>query len=176
MNEANRLRGLLVMLGVFVPLTVAATAATQDNRLGTAVMMTAAFTVLIILVMALWSYRPAWVTRWAGPLKDLNPEDRRLVTRAVRSGEAVADPRLAQVAASVAGRMARAAWVVVGSAGLGVAIRAWLLADAHSIAVGILEALGVAFWGSLVIYGIRLRTRARRAEAANLAVLTQVQM
>lgn len=173
-NEANRLRGLLVMLGVFVPLTVVGTAATPGNRLFTAVAMTVAFTILILLVMALWSYRPAWLVRWAGPLKDLDPEDRRLVTRAVRSGEAVADPRLAQVAASVAGRTARAMWLVLVPSGLNAAVRVWSLAEAHSTAARVLEALSVVFWLGYPVYGITLLLRARRSEAANLAVLAQV--
>jgi len=125
------MRGLLLMLGVFVPLTVVATAATPNNRLGAAVMLTVPFTVLIILVMALWSYRPAWVKRWMGPLKELDLEDRRVVIRAVRLGEAVADPRLARVAASVAGRTVRRAWLTIGLDGLMAAVLAWSFADGN---------------------------------------------
>jgi hypothetical protein len=169
-NEANRLQALLIMLAVFVPLTVVGTAATPDNRLSTALMMSVAFTVLIILVMAFWSYRPAWVARWAGSLKELSPEDRRLVTRAVRSGEAVADPRLAQVAAAVAGRTARAMWLVIVATGLNGAIRVLSLAESHSTAGRVLYALSAVFWLIYPLYGIHLLFQARRAEAANLAV------
>jgi hypothetical protein len=153
---------------------VVATAATPENRLSTAVMMTAAFTVLIIIVMALWSYRPAWVTRWTGPLKELAPEDRQLVIRAVRLGESVFDPRLAQVAVAAADRTARRAWLMIGAGGLMVGVRAWSLVDSDSTAGRVMGALSAAFWLACLVYGIRLRSRACRAEAANLAVLTHM--
>jgi hypothetical protein len=86
----------------------------------------------------------------------------------------VADPRLAQVAATVASRTARAAWLLIGAAAFNLAARAWSLADAHSTAGRILGALSATFWLVYLAYGIRQRSRARRAEAANQAVLTHV--
>jgi hypothetical protein len=172
-NDATRVRGLLVMLGVFVPLTVVATAATPDNRLFTAVAMTTAFAVLIVVVMVAWSYRPAWFVEWSGPLKDLDLEHRRLVMRAVRSGQTVADPTLAPVAAAVAGRTARSAWLMIGAGGLSVAIRVWSLAGSHGATARLLGLLSTALWLGYLAFGVHRLVRARRAEAANRQVLTR---
>lgn len=167
-NETKRSQGLLVMLGVFVPLTVVASAASQ-NRLFTALAMTIGFAVLTVIVMALWDYRPSWFAGWAaGPLKELDREERQLVTRAVRSGAALADPRLARVASLAAGRTVRAMWLAIGAAGLNVALRVGLLLGTRN---GVAFAFGVLIAGvslALLAYAGHLLGKARRAEAANL--------
>jgi hypothetical protein len=155
------------MLAVFVPLTVVGTAATPGYRMFTGIAMTSAFAVLIVLVMAMWTYRPAWFVAWPRPLKDLDAEDRRLVLRAVRSGEAVADPTLAGAATAHAGRTARWAWLIIAAGGLNLAIRAWGLADARSTAVAVLRVLSAGLWIGYLAYGVHRLVRARRAEAAN---------
>ena len=128
MPVENRLRGLLVMLAVFVPVTVVATALTPGNRLFTAVTMSATFSVLIVIVIALWRFRPAWFVAGPGPMKDLDPEERLQVTQAVRSGHALTDRRLAEVASVVAVGTVRVAWLTIAVGGFNLAVRAWSLA------------------------------------------------
>jgi hypothetical protein len=172
-NEASRLRALLVMLSVFAPLTAVATAVTPRNRMFTAAAMTTAFTVLIVIVLVMWSYRPAWFATRPGPLKGLELGERRLVIRAVRSGQALADPRLAHVASSFAGRVVRASWLMIGAAAISLAIRVWSLAGAQSALARVFGVLSAGLWLGCLAYGIRRLTRARRAAAANFEVLTQ---
>ncbi|MCA1694037.1 MAG: hypothetical protein LC749_04530, partial [Actinobacteria bacterium] len=68
----------------------------------------------------------------------------------------------------------RRAWLDIAAGGLMVALRAWSLAGTHSTASRVVGALNAALWVGYLVYGIRLRSRARRAEAANLAVLTGI--
>jgi hypothetical protein len=174
-TETTRLRGLLVMLAVFVPLTVVATAFTPGRRLFTAVAMTTVFTVLVVVIMAMWTFRPAWFVAWAGPMNDLHPEARQLVTRAVRLGEAVADPSLAQVTSTLARRSVRSAWVLIGAAALNIAIRVWFLAHARSASAWVLGTMRAGLWCGFLGLGVNRLIRSRRALFANLRVLKPAQ-
>ena len=163
----DRRRGLLVMLAVFVPLTVVASVTSPGDRLLTAVAMVVAFTAIVIIVMGLWDYRPSWWMRWAGLLQDLEPEERRLVSAAARSGQALDDPRLAGVAAALAGRTVWATWILIAAGAVNLAIRLGLLMgarDGRSLAVDVLT---VGAWVAYLAFWIHQLVRARRAEAAN---------
>jgi hypothetical protein len=158
----DRKRGLLVMLVMFVPLTVVATVASPGDRVLTALAMTVAFTAVVIVVLGLWDHRPSW---WG---IDLDPEERRLVSAAVRSGEALGDPRLARVASTVAGRTARAMWFMIAAGAVNLLIRLGFLlggGDGRSL---ILDVLAAGAWVAYLAFWINLMARARRAEAANL--------
>jgi hypothetical protein len=159
------------MLAVFVPLTVVATAFSPEGRLSTAVAMSVSFAVIIGLVMVMWSHRPAWFSSPVGPLKDLDPDERWLVSRAVRSGQAVPDPRLAQVALNFARRDARDAWVIIAASGVSLAIRIWTVTDARTAVGRGIEILGALLWLGSLAYGVRRLIRARRSEAATVEVL-----
>jgi hypothetical protein len=104
-------------------------------------------------------------------LKDLDPDERWLVSRAVSSGQAVTDLRLAPVALNLARRYARAAWVMIGVSGVNLAIRIWTVTDAPTTAGRRLEILGALLWLGSLAYGVRRLIRARRAEAASVEVL-----
>jgi hypothetical protein len=169
-KQTTRSQALAAMLGVFVPLTAVATLGTPGNRLFTGMAMTGGFTVLIAIVMALWNYRPKWVTNLAGPIKDLDPGERRLVAAALRSGQPLADPRLAQIAVEVARRTAKAAWLMLAASALNLVLRVALLVGEGGGTALMLGLLSVGLAVALVAYAIYLRKRARRAEAANLEV------
>jgi len=145
------------MLAVFVPVGVLAIAFTPGDRAAVALGLTAAFAAVIGVTAAVFRYRPEWTV--GGPVRNLDPDDRRRVAHAVRSGEAT-DARLAPaVAYSSRWMMGLSAFMLVDSV--------VMVADRLASFGGAADLIAVVTWSVAGAFFAVTLVRARRALEAS---------